>query len=920
MSGNRPLLEGGGPGLGRPTTMTKADPVSEAVSLPNGARFYKCALQVNPQDYGATFRGQPTAGDGVAHARAIVEKAAELGITVLAITHHNKVSSIPEFRTAAHGRGIHIFPGFELSSSEGVHVLCLYPPDTSDGQLSRYLGEFGIRTTSPSPDLANKSFSDVLSCVHDQGGVAIAAHATSEKGLLNVLKGQARIQAWRSEHLMAVQIPGPVEDLPQELRQIVENRNADYRREHAAHESLAIAVVNANDVVKPEDLDDRSATCWIKMSGVTIEGLRQAFLDPGSRIRLNPKEGNLEPEQHTEMVVLAWEGGFLDGTAVHFNPNLNVLVGGRGTGKSTVIESIRTVLGLDPIGDEARKAHEGIVRQVLRSGTKVSLLVRAHRPALREYRIERTIPNPPLVRDDRGGVSNLAPQDVLPRVEVYGQHEISELTKSREKLTRLLDRFVDRDDSLARRKAELRRELAKSRGALLETRSESKHIEERLEALPGLEETLKRFQEAGLEERLREQSLLVREERLLDSVPERLTPFREALEILRRDLPIDRVFLSPKALEELAGKDILSEAEKVLANLERDLMRVKDDLDKALARADQSIGQVRSTWELRKQEVQAAYEKILRELQKSRVEGEEFIRLRRRIEELRPLRERLALLQRLEKEHADRRRTLLAEWEDAKAAEFRALDRAAKKVSRRLRDRVQVEVTAAGDREPLFKVFREDIKGRMSEAIESLRGVPALSPAQLVEACRSGAQSLTKTYNITPAQAERVAKAEPEILMRIEELDLPPTTAVRLNTAPPSEPPTWQTLEDLSTGQKATAVLLLLLLESDAPLIVDQPEDDLDNRFITEGVVPRMREEKQRRQFVFSTHNANIPVLGDAELILGLSASGEANGGRARIEPEHMGSIDSRSVREMVEEILEGGREAFEMRRRKYGF
>ena len=101
---------------------------------------------------------------------------------------------------------------------------------------------------------------------------------------------------------------------------------------------------------------------------------------------------------------------------------------------------------------------------------------------------------------------------------------------------------------------------------------------------------------------------------------------------------------------------------------------------------------------------------------------------------------------------------------------------------------------------------------------------------------------------------------------------------------------------------------------------MDQPEDDLDNRFVTEGVVPRMREEKQRRQFIFSTHNANIPVLGDAELILGLSAVGEGDVGRARVASEHAGSIDSREVRELVEEILEGGREAFEKRRRKYGF
>ena len=874
---------------------------------------------MNPRHYAATFRGTLESGDADAHAKAIVDKAAKIDVSVLAITDHNDVSGVPAFRSAAAARGIHVFPGFELSSNEGVHVLCIYSQTTEQAQLERYLGVFEITKTEPSSDLSRKSFEDVLRIVREQGGVAIAAHVTNDKGLFQLSNGQPRIRAWQAEELLAIQIPGPVDDLPQEVRQIVENKNVDYYRAHAAEERLAIAVVNAKDIVQPEDLDDHSATCWIKMSEVSIEGLRQAFLDPGSRIRLNPKEGKLEPEEHAELVALAWEGGFLDGAAVHFNPNLNVLVGGRGTGKSTVVESIRSVLALDAVGDEARKAHEGIVRHVLKSGTKISLLVRAHRPAVREYRIERTIPNPPLVRDDQGEVSNLSPQDVLPRVEVFGQHEISELTKSREKLTRLLDRFVERDESLPRRKSDLCRDMEKNRRSLLDARADLLQIRERLAALPGLEETLERFREAGLEERLKEQSLLVREERVLTSIPERLAPFRECLENLKREIPIDRVFLSAKALEDLPGKEILARANEVFAQLDHDLERLAKEMEQALQCADQEVATVRAEWETRKKDVQAAYEKILRELQKSRVDGEEFIRLRYKIEELRPLRERQSLARRVEKEHADRRRSLLVEWEDFKGEEFRRLDRAAKKVNQKLRDKVQVEVTAAGDREPLFCVLRDEVGGRLSEAIDSLRGNRDLSLTQFVEACRTGSDALSK-FGLTPAQADRFAKAEPEVLMRIEELDLPPTTAIRLNTAPVGDPPAWQALEDLSTGQKATAVLLLLLLESDAPLIVDQPEDDLDNRFITEGVVPRMREEKQRRQFIFSTHNANIPVLGDAELIVGLSASGEAEHGQGRIAPEHMGSIDSQPVRELVEEILEGGKEAFERRRRKYGF
>ena len=121
---------------------------------------------------------------------------------------------------------------------------------------------------------------------------------------------------------------------------------------------------------------------------------------------------------------------------------------------------------------------------MLRNGTKVSLLVRGHRPSPREYRIERTIPNPPVVRDAQTGeVLHVVASDVFPGVEVYGQHEISELTKSPEKLTRLLGRFVERDDSVVNRKRELRRELERSRGRILGARKELHQIEERLAAL-----------------------------------------------------------------------------------------------------------------------------------------------------------------------------------------------------------------------------------------------------------------------------------------------------------------------------------------------------------------------------------------------------------------------------------------------------
>lgn len=888
----------------------KADePIKNALRLPNGARFYKCALQVNPYEYLVVNNKRSSYTDEAAYNKALVAACKRLGVEVIAITDHHRVSSSIKLREEAVAAGIYVLPGFEATTKDGVHLLCLFDPDDAR-DLERVLGDCGIHDDSGQSSPCKYDAIEFLDQASAWGGICIAAHVASNGGLLTTLRGKPRINAWRSHRLMACSIPGPVDAAPDGIRDILENKDPEYRRDRL------VAVLNAQDVNDPVDLEKPGATCWIKMSAPTAEGLRQAFLDPESRIRLSDPE----PKEHTEFVAVAWLSGFLDGVSVHFNENLNVLVGGRGTGKSTIVESLRYVLALEALGDESKKLSNGIVSQVLRSGTKISLLVRSYRPSKREYLIERTIPNPPIVRDEQGNVLQLTPGDVVPRTEVFGQHEIAELTKSPDKLTRLLDRFKDPDSDVNRKKAEIKRELERSRNRIIDARKEQKQIEDRLAALPGLEETLRRFKEAGVEEKLKDQSLLVREERVLNAVSERFEPYKEIYRQLRDALPVDRAFLSSKALEDLPGRPILEQADKILDQLDQRLNGIASQILAAIEQAEQSFAGIQAQWGERKQQVQRAYEKILRDLQKSRVDGEEFMRLRRQIEELRPLRERHSSLQRAIEEHENHRRNLLAEWEDTKSEEFRKLEAAAKKVNRQLSRRVRVRVTFSGNRMPLVQLLREQVGGRLSEALDTLKQAEHLSLKELADACRSGRDVVSQKFGLVPSQADRLAQAPPDVLMQIEELDLPPTASIELNVAGEGDSPVYKSLDQLSTGQKATAVLLLLLLESDAPLIVDQPEDDLDNRFITDGIVPKMREEKRRRQFLFATHNANIPVLGDAELIIGLQASGEAGQGHAEIPVKHMGSIDDQPVRELVEEILEGGKDAFEMRRLKYGF
>lgn len=898
--------------------MAWSSEVAAALALPQGARFYRCALQVNPPHYASTFRGEASAGtDDAAAIQALIDAAVKSHIDVIGVTDHNHVGSVEQFATVAAANGIVIFPGFEVRSKEGVHFLCLFPAGTKASVLERYLGELGLHDEEPNDELAKLTCDEIPQFIAGKGGIVIAAHVTQSNGLLKTLSGKPCIQAWRNKHLLAAQIPGAVDGLPVNFRRIIENTDPEFRREDAPAERLALAVVNAQDVVKPEDFAKPSASCCIKMTEPSIEGLRQAFLDPLSRIRLSCDD---PLEEHTAFVAIAWEGGFLDGLAIHFSEGLNVLIGGRGTGKSTIVESVRYVLNLLPLGEAAADVHRGVVNEVLRPGTKVALLVRTHRPTPEQYVIERTVPNAAVVRDAAGRLTALTPQDVVGAVEVYGQHEMSELTRSPDKLTRLLDRFVERDKQQDTRRATLRRELERLRTEILSSAEELAEIREQLEELPRLEDKLRRYTAAGIEERLKEKDLLTQEELILKTAGDRIGTTRRHIAAFDKAVPIDRRFLVNARLDELPGKEYLQHVPVLLAELEEGIARAREGASVALNQADTALAKLRAEWANRQKAVEGRYQETLRELQKENVDGAEFIATSKAIAELRPLSDTLAKLEQELQTRKEERRALLVDWEELAALEVRQLEQAAKRVNRRLVDLVRVGVTPAGKREPLFELLRQKVGGTLKPAIDRYRAAETLSLREVADACRGGAAELQRLFGITGAVAERLANAGEEVLMLTEELELPATTQIELNIAPEGQEAVWKPLEHLSTGQKATAILFLLLLEADAPLVIDQPEDDLDNRFITEGIVPKMRAEKRRRQFVFSTHNANIPVLGDAELIVALTTASAGGHGEVRMPLEYMGALDAQPVREIVERILEGGKDAFEARRRKYGF
>jgi hypothetical protein len=893
----------------------KSTALREALAMTSGARFWRCAIQINPHHYKSTFQGaKKSPVTEQAYVDEVIEAALANGIEVLAITDHNDASSVELFQKAAEPHGIVVFPGFEAESSDSVHVLCLFEPGTPRDLVRGALGRLGVglKKSGPSTEPANLSFRELVRIVQQEaGGLCIAPHVTNDKGLLHTLVGQSRINAWRDLNLLAIAIPGAIDDLPVAERRIICNQDPSYARDQPRGKQLGIAVLNAADVKAPNDLARPAASCWIKMARPSLEGLKQAFLDPDSRIRLGSNPDSTHP---CELMAVAWEGGFLDGLRLHLNEQLNVLVGGRGAGKSSVIESIRWALGQEPLGDRSRERHHAIIRHVCKPGTKVSLLVRTRSPNETLYVVERMAPNPPAVKSVDGALSTYSPGDLL-RPEIFGQHELSELAEDDVRQTQLIGRFAKTDSSRDGRKRQLRRTLEKSRQQLYQTRRELEAVEEKLAELPQVEETLKRFKAAGVEDKLKEQSFLVKESRILATAGERIDRYAELLKDLKREASPDLGFASDKVIAELPGNaDMIAAraAVETMGAAARDAVQI---LEKATAAARATLARLQKGLELRQDKAHAQFERVLLELQKSKVDGAQFLELRKRVEELAPLRtmkagleDRLGVLRR-------EREQLLDEWESVKGEESRALEKGAQKVSRKLKDLVEVKVIAGADRRPLLELLGERVEGLRTQRTKFDRdgvGVKAVAAA-----IRGGRDALVTQFGLATAAADRIVSANEgdQLAMEVEELELPTSTLVSLNVEPPGGAPIYRPLPELSSGQRATALLLIALLEAPGPLVVDQPEDDLDNRFITEGVVDRIRAEKGHRQFLLATHNANIPVLGDAELIVGISAGAS----QARLAEGHLGALDLPSVRALVEEVLEGGKEAFERRRQRYG-
>jgi len=878
------------------------------------AQFWKCALQVNPFNYYSDYRNKDHGLTEDEYNEKLRQIALEYDIKILGIADHGKVDGIDNIRKSMEGSGIIVFPGFEVESSEKIHFVCLYPENTTQTTLNRYLGELSITDIDHGNAPSRLSGNELIRVVsQEQHGFIFAAHCTGSNGILS--QGSFT-HIWKNESLKAVQVQivstGGILDY-EKFKSILENKNKDYKRKKV------MTLLHAKDIAVPDDLKELSATSLVRMTRPSFASFVDAFFDPESRIRRNSEKIEHYVSNISNIKIV---GGYLDKLEVTFSENLNTIIGGRGTGKSTLIEFIRYALSVPIIASDAKKNHDAIIKENLgKERASIILTVKSESVGGKPYTISRKYGESPVVKDEDGNISSLTPHMLLPSISIYGQNEIYEITQDNTKVAKLLDRIINYDDEDSNTDLHIIvSQLRKNREALLKIQEGIADKEDKSQQLSYLNEQLKMYDQAGINEKLSIIPLLEKEKSLIQRAREDSDNLITSFKAVYERFP-ESLFLEDEVINNLPQKDsfrkirefleamrllgesILSSWESqvtpIQANINNEFLKILNEItiaEKELAETFSNLVGVRGK---SGQQIGNEYHKIISDIEK----------LKPQAALLESYKEQLVKLEKARTGLLSDRSTSISR---RNAFQKVAIDKLNKNLSGKMRIVFKPESNKQGVIDFLCSCHLSNVaEGRL----EWINTVDDFTHVKLAEVLRTKNPELLKEYKgVTPTVANALMELSFEKILELEELEIQPTYIIELNVSHTRET-SFKKLEDLSKGQQCTAILHLLLLENDDPLIVDQPEDNLDNAFIADRIVSTLRINKLNRQFIFATHNANIPVFGDAEWIGVITATNQ----HGELPISHQGAIDLDEIKKLAADILEGGEEAFLQRKDKYG-
>jgi chromosome segregation protein len=837
-------------------------------------------------------------GDDASFVARYVAALRRAQIQVGVITNHNKLDR-HEFRTlrkAAGKEGIYLLPGVELSAKDGrngIHTLVVFHEDWIDNHddhnhVATFLGlTFAGQTNVGSSNA--RSNHDLIETVRELNKfemdyMLIFAHVEDDMGLWGALDG-GRIGELARNDRFRERTAG--------FQQVRTRDQRDQVKQWLGH--WYPAEVEGSD---PRAMDEvgRGPSTHLKIGAFTFEAIQFA-LKPGVERLVSGGAPTIKP--HSWIRSIRFEGGILNGKCLLFSRELNCLIGIRGSGKSAILESLRYALELpldDALSDLRYK--QDLVRYALDSGGKV--IVEAEDEQGRVYEMRRILND----RTDVYFEGQVRPgvritETVLHRPLFFGQKEL--VSKGDELERSLVESLV------GPRLDQARRAIAAQRQKVLDAVTAL----DRLQDLDALEQDyaskrqdsefrLELFRKYGVEQQLQRQVAFGSDIGAAERACAAADAFAGGLDSFAAEQEAE--ILAYPRLQSRENPDLVEEFSSVfdrIRNAPARLRQVLGDVRNDGVSLRGKLGQLKQRREGLKDEFAATERALAEQLQQQgsvSVRPDEFVKLST----------------------------------DAQKAKV-ALDEIGKSKARRatMRDDLLKELKGLSN---LWHEEFQTIKGevdRLNESQTALRIVPAYKGDK--EAFLREMQTHFRGSRLREATLQSIVDGNADFIAVYEALDVicgalgdSGDVFQRYFDDAKAALLTWQVpnrfqieyhgkeLRNHSLGQRASALVLFILSQRDNDVIViDQPEDDLDNQTIFEDVIKLVRSLKPTIQFVFVTHNANFPVLGDAEQVGACSFADDR-------EDVHLGSIDDREIQGQIVSIMEGGHEAFARRKEIY--
>lgn len=864
------------------------------------SRFYLTDLQVHSckdvkQGYGDYHRREEEFADDLVLAHAAK------GVEVIALTDHLGTEMWPLVHEAGERHGVTVFPGFE-ANVHNCHLLFIWNCDQGGFDLATaFLGRLFPLTEEMTDDSGNyrmvtKSVREVLPMAAEAGAVVIAPHSTKQNiGFFasNVVPNPREVVA--SGGIAGFDVYG-------------HNRHGALTgpaQFFAEHEPPWLMTGDARTF---DEAGQRAV--FMKLgSPPTLDSIRQALLAPATRIRFQEahreKWGHVPRIRFTQSPNPTWpriervriEGGLHDTLDVEFGPGLNALIGGKGTGKSALVEILRFTLDAPP--PENKDEHKSLLgnRRKNLPANAVATVDIVDSDGQR-WTVSRAGDDQatPTLRRGNGSDTGVAVSQRMP-VRVFGQNELRDLGEPAALLAFLAEQAGPEFDVLAVEERGLVAQLATNALVLSGIESEVESLEGDSKELEALKLKVESAENRGA-------TALIERMRALGDVDDRVgdvlgwpADVADAVAVLGGLLPPPDVPAGDGVPAELAS------AVAALAAAVRDahaaVSGALDDVSGGMAEAEEA-------W-------QNFYAEVRRDVQ-SQLSAAGF----EDADDLLNAQERVATLARRVRDLPDKeearsaaegeRREMVERLWDVRRAKSRLVERAVRSLNERVGGRFRIDIALLAGKTLLVEAASAHAGSTQRRTLDRAAEA-AVNPVNFAAAVRDGAAAL-EGLGLTENGAAVLAAAGAGAARDIEVADTPDVCSLMMQVE--SAGGEWRSVLDVSPGERATATLALALAGGTAPLVIDQPEDDLDNRYIYDEVVRLVAEVCEGRQVIVATHNANIPVLGDAECVLAFQATHD------RAEVLACGGLEDPTVADVARHVLEGGEQAFRERHRRY--